>query len=103
MSYTAEDLGLSPDIANTTILDKPCDELRALLLEQNADHDPTQQASRKRYINKTLTTKIHIIFIILPKIFQAFPSQFRSLIAALEFAWAVLVADCRRLYSGVNP
>ena len=50
-----------------------------------------------------LTTKMHIILIILPRIFEAFSPQFRSLLSALELAWDILLADCNYRHNEINP
>ena len=101
--YSAEDLEIPTDIANATIMDMPSDDITFLLLQQKADRDPRYHASRKRYIDRMLTTKMHILLIILPKIFEAFPSEFRSLLSALELTWEILLADCNYRCKEVNP
>ncbi len=101
--YSAEDLDIPIEIANATIMDMPSDEFIFLLLQQKADRDPRHHASYKLFIDRMLTTKLHILLIILPRIFEALPSQFRSLLSALEFAWGILLADCRYRCKEVNP
>lgn len=101
--FSAEDLDIPIDIANTTIMDMPRNEFIFLLLEQKADRDPRHRAAFKLFIDRMFTTKMHIILIILPRIFQAFPSQFSSLLSALEFAWRILLADCRYRCKEANP